>query len=40
MRGIELLVTHKIDHAGLAVCLKSKVPPVLTPSLVHDVRHL
>lgn len=39
MRGIELLVTNKIEN-GLAVCLKPLVAPILTHSLVKEIRLL
>lgn len=40
MHNIELLAIHDQKTNGMAICLKPKVPYIITPSLVHEVRKL
>ncbi|KTD42204.1 hypothetical protein [Legionella parisiensis] len=40
MHSIELLAIHHQKTNGMAVCLKPKIPYIITPSLVHEIRKL
>jgi len=40
VHNIELLAIRDHKTNGMAVCLKPKIPYIITPSLVHEVRRL
>jgi len=40
MRHLELLATREIGVNGMAVCLKPRIPVVITPGLVEEIRVL
>lgn len=40
MHNIELLAIRDHKTNGMAVCLKPKIPYIITPSLVHEIRKL
>ncbi len=40
MLNLELLAIREIGVNGMSVCLKPKIPVVITPGLVNEIRHL
>ena len=40
MSKIEILAIHDVNFNGMVVCLKPKIPFIITESLTHQIRHL
>ena len=40
MLNLELLAIRQIGANGMSVCLKPKIPVVITPGLVNEIRQL